>query len=63
MNGYLLGHAHALLQDLLEAAVEAEASGTPATMGDRDSVMVRLGALFQLAFDEGLLTLRAPVHR
>lgn len=63
LNGYLLGHAHALLQELLEAAVDAEASGTSATLTGGDWVMVRLGALFQLAFAEGLLTLREPDHR
>lgn len=63
LNGYLLGHAHALLQKLLEAAVDAVASGTSATLTGGDWVMVRLGALFQLAFAEGLLALREPDHR
>ncbi|MEV7010779.1 hypothetical protein [Streptosporangium sp. NPDC051022] len=48
---------------LLDAAVDAEASGTPATPLGGESVMVRLGALFQLAFDEGLLTLPEPARR
>jgi hypothetical protein len=54
---YLLGHTHAVLACLLEAAVRPDAS-TPATV-DSDFAAVRLGAMFHLAFDGGLLRLPA----
>lgn len=57
LNFYLLGHAHAVLACLLEAAVRPDA-GTPAAV-DPDFAAVRLGALFHLAFDGGLLQLPA----
>ncbi|MEU1879046.1 hypothetical protein ABZ470_17170 [Streptosporangium sp. NPDC020072] len=60
VNRYPLGHAHALLQGLLETAVDAETSAAPA---GEDWVTVRLEELFQLTFDEALLTVQAPVHR
>ncbi|MFC3986625.1 hypothetical protein [Streptosporangium jomthongense] len=63
VNRYLLGHAHALLQGLLETAANAETSATPAAPPGEDWVTVRLGELFQLTFDEALLTVQAPVHR
>ncbi len=55
LNSYLLGHTHAILACLLEAAVRPDAR-TPAA-GDPDFAAVRLGALFHLAFDGGLLQL------
>ncbi|MFB4274593.1 DUF6401 family natural product biosynthesis protein [Nonomuraea sp. MTCD27] len=54
---YLLGHSHAVLAGLLEAAVRPDAS-TPAAV-DPDFAAVRLGAMFHLAFDGGLLQLPA----
>jgi hypothetical protein len=54
---YLLGHTQAVLASLLEAAVRPDAS-TPAAV-DPDFAALRLGALFQLAFDGGLLQLLA----
>ncbi|MEV4176925.1 hypothetical protein [Nonomuraea sp. NPDC049709] len=55
---YLLGHSHAVLAGLLEAALRPDAS-TPAAV-DPDFAAVRLGAMFHLAFDGGLLQLPGP---
>ncbi|MEU4332086.1 hypothetical protein [Nonomuraea dietziae] len=57
MNFYLLGQTHAVLDRLLEAAVRPEARTLTAV--DPDYVAVRLGALFHLAFDGGLLQVPA----
>ncbi|MGW2150511.1 hypothetical protein ACWCOT_39815 [Nonomuraea bangladeshensis] len=51
----LLGHTHAVLARLLEVAVRPDAL-TPAAV-DPDFAAVRLGAMFHLAFDGGLLQL------
>ncbi|MFI6889938.1 hypothetical protein [Streptosporangium canum] len=63
LNFYLLGQTHALLQDLLDAAIDSEDDASPALSGRGDSVSVRMGAMFQLAFDGGLLTLEASPRR
>ncbi|MFF4414535.1 hypothetical protein ACFYY8_18570 [Streptosporangium sp. NPDC001559] len=63
LQGYLLGHTHGLLDRLLDAAVDAEASSTPAASEGEGWVMVRLGGLFRLAADEGLLPVRQPARQ
>ncbi len=55
LSYFLLGHTHAVLARLLEVAVRPDAL-TPAVV-DPDFAAVRLGALFHLAFDGGLLRL------
>ncbi|MFC7387165.1 hypothetical protein [Sphaerisporangium rhizosphaerae] len=60
MCGYLLGQTHALLQNLLDAAVSEDDGSSTRTP---DTVPVQLGAMFQLAFDAGLLKLETPAHR
>ncbi|RCG17277.1 hypothetical protein DQ384_39820 [Sphaerisporangium album] len=60
--GYLLGQTHALLQELLDAAMDEDGGSSAGTL-DGDSASVRLGAMFQLAFDAGLLKLETSAHR
>ncbi|MEV4080267.1 hypothetical protein AB0J43_08260 [Nonomuraea fuscirosea] len=55
---YLLGHTHTVLASLLDASVRPD-SPSPAS-ADPDFAVIRLGALFHLAFDGGLLQL--PDH-
>ncbi|MDX3109665.1 hypothetical protein ACIBO5_52465 [Nonomuraea angiospora] len=57
LDFYLLGHTHAVLTYLLEAALRPDAH-TPASV-DPDFAAVRLGVVFHLAFDGGLLQLPA----
>ncbi|MET9340752.1 DUF6401 family natural product biosynthesis protein [Nonomuraea sp. NPDC003804] len=61
LNSYLQGHSHALLACLLEAALRPDADTLAAT--DPDFAAVRLGALFHLAFDGGLLQLPAQTSQ
>ncbi|MEV0237821.1 hypothetical protein [Nonomuraea sp. NPDC050786] len=58
LHFYLLGHAHAVLDLLLEAAIRPDDPTSPAAT-DPDFAAKRLGALFHLAFDGGLLQLPA----
>ncbi|PZG19942.1 DUF6401 family natural product biosynthesis protein [Nonomuraea aridisoli] len=57
LNAYLLGHAHAVVDCLVEAAMRP--GGESPAAADPDFVAVRLGAMFHLAFDGGLLRLPA----
>ena len=56
LNFYLLGHAHAMLDGMLEVAVRPGAPTSLAAV-DPDFAAVRLGAMFHLAVDGGLLRL------
>lgn len=58
LDFYLLGHIHAVLEYLLEAAMRPD-DATSLAATDPDFAAVRLGALFHLAFDGGLLQLPA----
>jgi hypothetical protein len=54
-ESYLLGLAHGTLMGLLDVSLTSDSNMD----GIREAVAVRLGAMFQLGFDEGLLQLTA----
>jgi hypothetical protein len=62
LNAFLLGYAHALLMELLDAAVRTDdGPGGPSSPADDGTwAAIRLGAMFQMAFDGGLLKLAPP---
>ncbi|MFD9950328.1 hypothetical protein ACFWYW_56625 [Nonomuraea sp. NPDC059023] len=64
MVAVLLGCTYSLLVELLDDAVEAELDGDHSGPGrPMLEVTLQLGALFQLGFEYGLISMTPPAHR